>query len=111
MSKVAIGRGTRERIRQVRRDHSRHEKRQPDESKGVQQEQRSKRLRTRSKPERGQMYRAPISPHTTTPMSTLISEDHLRFHRRLRAVPGGSVELVRLFASTSLVLGPRVCSG
>jgi hypothetical protein len=51
--KVSMGGGLRERSRQVRRDHTRYEKRQPDESKGVQEEQGSKRLSTWSIPERG----------------------------------------------------------
>src|SRR5262245_29303110 len=48
---IAIGGRARETVGQVRRDHTRHEKRQTHESKGVQEEQRSKGLGIWSLPE------------------------------------------------------------
>ena len=69
---VPIGRGAREPSRQVRRDHARDEKGQSYESEGVQQEQRSQGLRTGFCRGAGQMSRAPMIPHTTSPRSTLM---------------------------------------
>jgi hypothetical protein len=80
-----MGSRMRESIRQVWRDHTRYEKRQPDESKGVQQKHRSKRVSAWSAPKRGPDISCADHPPHHEAQENTDPEHHLRLYHRLGA--------------------------